>query len=670
MKLKLLILFIYLIAVIFPLFSNESNDLVDPSLKSNLVAVFDFEKVKDRIVFDNSGNNITGTIKGNPVNVKGITGSALLFNPDDGIDYIELENNDILDNLQENNYTICAWFKPLSVPGIKTATNFPSFGIVMKTGYHIGLSYTYEKRIMFNHYLKGDKFTGIATRDIMEPDKYHHIAGVVDRTNGTLTLYIDGWLVYETKFKPGGKAREFDKMPWRIGIGDPEPGIYSFPAHGIIDDVLCFNKALSKSEINSIILKTKNIPPDITVKYVNDEKNLNHIACGFLVSFSNDLPVDKYVKPLKPSLIRSGNLLLYERAKKLGAGFNLFLHGTYMSKFSLIDRNPEGLWPGDNGDWKNWEDVVYDTVINVKNKGYTDISWSIWFCPEYHWQRSFERYLETYKRAFHILKKIIPDAVIMGPWHTKYDLSYINKFLDYTKRNNILPDIYTWNEGTNNPAIIPDQADELRSIFKSKDIDISRLIITEIISPHYQFSPGHAVAYISNLHRAGIEATSKSCWDEDYPDGGINNCWNNSLDGLLDSEYLKPRSIWWAFKLYADMSGSIMQVTPQNNLLNIDGIASFDSKEKRIYILLGRYKRIDNSIKNVIARVESIPGSIQKNNKIEVDIRKIPDTEKKLLDKPINICNEILIVKDNTIHLVLPVMNSEDVYSIIIKPPE
>jgi len=175
---------------------------------------------------------------------------------------------------------------------------------------------------------------------------------------------------------------------------------------------------------------------------------------------------------------------------------------------------------------------------------------------------------------------------------------------------------------------------------------------------------------MTNLHRAGIEGTSKACWPEDYPDGGLNNCWNNSLDGLLDPLYKKPRSIWWAFKLYADMSGSIIQVTPQNDLLAIDGIASYNSSRKEAYILLGRYLRREGCEKNVIAVIDSIPEEIQKNKKIRVLIRKIPDTKKELLEKPVDFSNEVLVIKDNRLKIMLPDMDSEDVFSIILSLPE
>ncbi|MBN2352656.1 MAG: LamG domain-containing protein [Spirochaetales bacterium] len=636
-----------------------------------LAGLWNCDEGAGSIVHDGSLNGANGALHGNPRFTNGVSGTGLLFAPEDGIDYVEVDRSPLLDNLQAGDHTVCAWFKPLSVPKEKTARGFPSYGIVMKAGYHIGLSYTQEKRIMFSHYLEGNTWAGAVSDAVIEPGRFYHVAGVVDRARGRITLRIDGWLEFHGEFKKSAPARRFSDESWRIGIGDPNSASHMLPAHGVIDGVRLYPRALTGKEISAIASGADNRPPDVSVSFAPAGKKMSHRACGFLVSFSRDAPAAALIRPLKPRLAASGDLSLYGRVKGFGASFHFLLYAEYMARHMGGLENPDGLWPGDNNDFSVWENYVREIVARVKTGGQTDILWSIWFCPDYpgHWKRSWKQYLETYKRAVRIIRSALPRAVIMGPWLSTFDMAHLTDFIDFASANHVLPNVCTWNEGEFPPTGIPQRAIAVRRLLKEKKTGIERLIVTEIISPHYQFSPGHAVCYMANLHRAGIEATAKSCWPEDYPGNGLNNCFNDSLDGLLDVDKSSPRSLWWAFKLYADMEGRLAEVAPKNTLCAIDGLAAYDAPAAKARILLGRYLRREQGEKDVAVEITAIPDKMLVNGRVKVTLLKIPASGKKPLLSPVSLSKTIVKTEGDTLKVTLPQAGAEDAFLITLTRP-
>jgi xylan 1,4-beta-xylosidase len=61
--------------------------------------------------------------------------------------------------------------------------------------------------------------------------------------------------------------------------------------------------------------------------------------------------------------------------------------------------------------------------------------------------------------------------------------------------------------------------------------------------------PGAAVGYFSELESAGADVAIKSCWPDS---SGRVNCEGQTLDGLLDWDTGRPRSLWYTWRAYAD----------------------------------------------------------------------------------------------------------------------
>jgi hypothetical protein len=187
---------------------------------------------------------------------EGKVGGALKL---DGTGHVEVANTDALDKLQADSYTVMAWFKPESVPPGTESANDARYGIVIKAGWHTGLSYNNEKQFVMEHWLapaagsEEPVWAGAGTwEDSSDAGKWYHVAGVVDRKAGATRLYLNGELKNSADWEAGKASRDTAKEPWRVGIASPGAQKWAWPAKGLVDDVRLYKKALSDAEIAAI----------------------------------------------------------------------------------------------------------------------------------------------------------------------------------------------------------------------------------------------------------------------------------------------------------------------------------------------------------------------------------------------------------------------------------
>lgn len=222
--------------------------------KADLAGHWKLDDGKGETAADAAGGGAgTGKLVGGPVWSAGRIGGALAFDGKD--DYVELPNTPALENLQEGSYTISVWFKPENSPPGTESDNNSAYAMVVKTGWHEGLSYRNEGKFVMEHWLAGDepKWSGAGTWDsTFDPGKFHHVAGVVDQAAGTTKIYVNGALEGTGEWDAGAKAREYSQTTWKIGIGNPGAEKWAWQAKGVIDDVRLYNRALSEEEIKAL----------------------------------------------------------------------------------------------------------------------------------------------------------------------------------------------------------------------------------------------------------------------------------------------------------------------------------------------------------------------------------------------------------------------------------
>jgi hypothetical protein len=217
---------------------------------SGLVAHWALREGSATTVADFSGENNNGQIKGRIEWISASKGGGLRLEPDS---YVEIPNSATLEKVQDDSYTLCAWFTPLSVPpGVAADANNAAHGIMIKAGYHLGLNYNHGRKYSMIHWLQGNQTVVASSAGTFDPGKRCHVAGVVDRAAGVVRLYVNGKLEGESRFAANAPARPYEPTPWRLGIAKPGSQDFRWPAHGVLDGAQIYKGALTANEVQSL----------------------------------------------------------------------------------------------------------------------------------------------------------------------------------------------------------------------------------------------------------------------------------------------------------------------------------------------------------------------------------------------------------------------------------
>lgn len=201
---------------------------------------------------DSSGNGHTGKVVGKVEWVPGKVGGGLRL--DGGGGHLELPRSELLDHVQENTFTLAAWFKPDDLPPGKGDANDAAYGILIKAGHHEGLLYSRAGHFQVDHWLEGNAYVGSGSwTQSFPPGAFHHVTSIVDKGAGSTQIWVDGQLNHTSPWKAGTATRDFGGEHWRIGLGWPSGTKWGYLAKGIIDDVRIYSRALTAEEIRNLV---------------------------------------------------------------------------------------------------------------------------------------------------------------------------------------------------------------------------------------------------------------------------------------------------------------------------------------------------------------------------------------------------------------------------------
>lgn len=350
-------------------------------------------------------------------------------------------------------------------------------------------------------------------------------------------------------------------------------------------------------------------------------------ASGFLHGMSPSAPPQDLVEPLKPRLFRATprdvGLVdgpgIYERATELGARIHMDLSSSYGCSAT-------GVCPGDGGDWSKWDKIIDYLIAVQKQNGYR-AQWDIWNEPNLseYWARDHDHYLQMWRRTVLKIRASDPRAEIVGPSICGYNGEWLQQFLLWTKANGVLPNVICWHE-FDKPRDIPAHAAELRRFLKKNRIPIKRFSLNEIIGGHHLTKPGPTAFYLWAVEEAGIESAAHACWEDKQK--GVYGCWTDSLDGILIPCELKPRSTWWVYRRYADVTGTLVRV---DSSASVCGIAGTDDARKQVSVLLGRDAKGKGDVR---LRFTNLDRAACFRDSVRVIVERIPDSGWEHLPKP------------------------------------
>ena len=435
-------------------------------------------------------------------------------------------------------------------------------------------------------------------------------------------------------------------------------------------------------------------PQKVKVDFGTNLGAPDYKATGFLYGLSADgkLPLDPLLSDLKPKLFRGGAIYhsgpawakpglstadreagylarfnsvkaQYDRVSALGANYYFLLSDTFCGDKTVTGNN-HIAYPGDNDDWILWENFLKRAAADKIANNMDRIRYDIWNEPEsgYFWSKGPERYYQMWKKAVEILREADPNAIIVGPSYGGFNQSQISAWLDRTKADNVLPDILDWHFSLDPVADV----EIAKNLLRQKNITtINAITIGEyILDNDYRREQytGYTAWYIARLQKADII-------------GAIHAVWRSLDDGSLNdilTPALQPRGQWWVYKSYADITGTLLEVTPSKN---IDGVAGINASEKTARILLGNNSyRIGLLQGDAIGDIEvSLTGLnnaayLFPNGRIKVEVSQIPETSGALTAGPGPKQEFDIPVVNGAANFIIPWATWRDAYTVTITP--
>jgi xylan 1,4-beta-xylosidase len=207
-----------------------------------------------------------------------------------------------------------------------------------------------------------------------------------------------------------------------------------------------------------------------------------------------------------------------------------------------------------------------------------------------------------------------------------YAVSFIGGLVDYCLAHGCELDFLSWHEldSVDRPADVEDHLVAARAAYiadpRVAAVKIGEININESLSPDASIQPGAVVAMLYHLEHGGADGAARSCW---VPLDGTtpSNCFNGSLDGLIEPRTELPRSIWWAYRSYADGASSRIQGSSSGDVVAIGSGRS--SAPETGQVLVGNSGASAPSVILQLQNLSSLP-FVGSRQAVHVNVKRIP----------------------------------------------
>jgi hypothetical protein len=217
--------------------------LREASLAQGLVGHWTLDDHDGGTAKDSGPLGLHGTLQGQTRWCEGRLKGALAL---DGRGWVEIPGKGPLQRLNHGSYSISAWYKPALVPPGRGDANDAYHGIVIRAGYHVGLTFSSEGSFGGTDWQDNREGTRLGSAPVAV-GVFHHVVWSLDREARSLRLHVDGRLAGE-KLLNGRPGLDRGDAPWRMGVAHPTQDKYAWFARGVIDEVRLYDRALSAEE--------------------------------------------------------------------------------------------------------------------------------------------------------------------------------------------------------------------------------------------------------------------------------------------------------------------------------------------------------------------------------------------------------------------------------------
>jgi len=346
----------------------------------------------------------------------------------------------------------------------------------------------------------------------------------------------------------------------------------------------------------------------LTVDCSNVLRKATHCANGSLYGLIENVPPeDKYmslVDDIHPYVMRN---------PARGKPGNQHPFGDAIDVAKRLSKTPGALvsvdladilpyWPYQWPGMEKWLDEVRSFIRDKKASGLTNwYGYEIWNEAENTWRDSNGySFLEFWKETYKVIREMDPDEKIIGPCDGLYSEQRMRPFLEFCKKNDVMPDIMCWHE-LMGIELIPGRYKAYRELEKSLGIPELPITINEYCDIEHELEgqPGSSARFIGKFERYKVESALISWWFVPQP---------GHLGSLLATDSEKGAG-WWFYKWYGDMTGDMVYVKPPNdNSKLIDGAACVDEDEEYVSFIFGGPN--DGTVNAIFVNLPSFIGDV------------------------------------------------------------
>ena len=414
----------------------------------------------------------------------------------------------------------------------------------------------------------------------------------------------------------------------------------------------------------------------ISVNFSTTSGSPTYRASGWIYGMTENAaaPPDNFFKDVKFRYMRAGGAQLdspggwvsgkYDRrwnatraqllrTRSLGGEFVLLVHDLWGA-----DGYPISRFPGDNGDWTDYDNFLTRLISDVQATG-APVEWDIWNEPNgsNFWNRPQSQYFEMWRRGYQRIKAAFPTHLTVGPSIAGVPSNggWWTPFLDYVKANNVVPEIVSWHSLPGDPVANVAAANstlDARGIAHPRPYQINEYGLSS------EQNPAGGAWYIARLERAGADGL-RANWAS-----GANL--HNDLASLLvhnSADVYQPKGEWWAYQFYGSQTGQIASVTASSAYDAFATKASGNAK-----ILVGGGGTTGNIAVN-LQRLDTTSGIVQ-NNQVRVLVQRIPYNNGAAVTGPVTVQDAVVTVANNATTINLSHTTAQDAFTITLLPPD
>jgi hypothetical protein len=406
---------------------------------------------------------------------------------------------------------------------------------------------------------------------------------------------------------------------------------------------------------------------------------------GFLYGVSQDgtQPVDSLLQPLGITAFRGGGHVSrgwigdgYQYGSGTQADVNSVIaqakrltQPPYHAQYQVIVSDIYGAdggqpsnttYPCDNGNCSNWVTFI-DKAVGALQASGLKLAYDIWNEPDISvfWTRGMNstQYFQMWDTAYREIRRVAPGALIVGPslaFTPQSNPGEWQTWLAHAKSAGTLPDeITNHDEGDVDDPVTVSQS--LNNAMSSAGISPIPLSANEF-QPADRQTAGVTAWYLARFAQSGYKNAMRGNW---------NCCLTPNLTGILTQSggSWAPTGSWWAFRAYADLTGSLVSTSGQVGSTAIS--AAEDSSAKRAVAIIGDSNGYTGAAPVTFSGLASVPW-LANNGSVNVTVDRIP--EQAPLTAPQVVYNQNVSVASGSITVPVTFQQSHDAFAVYLTP--